>query len=186
MRLEMIRNRRNAVQKFLKKDIADLLRSALDYNAYERAEGLLLEQEMICCYELIGKFVTCMSSDHIRNLCKQRDCPVECKEAIQSLIHAAARFSDLPELRELRTLFTGKFGNSLELYISKEFVEKLRQDLPSKEMKIQLLHDVAQEFSIEWNSKALEQRLQSPPQLHELLMHYIKQQPHTSQLGIDK
>ncbi|KAG4945039.1 hypothetical protein JHK87_041046 [Glycine soja] len=48
-----------------------------------------------------------------------------------------------------------------------KFVEKLRQDLPSKEMKIQLLHDVAQEFSIEWNSKALEQRLQSPPQLHE-------------------
>ncbi|KHM98759.1 hypothetical protein glysoja_030812, partial [Glycine soja] len=81
-------------------------------------------------------------------------------------------FSDLPELRELRTLFTGKFGNSLELYISKEFVEKLRQDLPSKEMKIQLLHDVAQEFSIEWNSKALEQRLQSPPQLHEVSFTY--------------
>ena len=52
-----------------------------------------------------------------------RDCPAECKEAIQSLIYAAARFSDLPELRELRSLFTGKFGNSLELYISKEVMD---------------------------------------------------------------
>lgn len=35
-------------------------------------------------------------------------------------MHAAARFADLPELRELRTLFTEKFGDSLEPYISKE------------------------------------------------------------------
>lgn len=95
------------------------------------------------------------------------ECPDGCKEAIPSLIYAAARFSALPELRDLRTLFTGKFGNSLEPYISKEFVEKLRQDPPSKEMKIQFLHDLAQEFSIDWNSKALEQSLYSPPQLHD-------------------
>lgn len=48
------------------------------------------------------------------------NCPDECKEAVQSLMHAAARFADLPELRELRTLFTEKFGDSLEPYISKE------------------------------------------------------------------
>ncbi|TKY48159.1 IST protein [Spatholobus suberectus] len=165
-RLETIRKKRNAVQKFLKKDIADLLRDALHYNAYGRAEGLLVEQNMSSCYELIAKFASCILG-HVRDLCKQRDCPAECKEAIQSLIYAAARFSDLPELRELRTLFTRKFGNSLEPYISKEFVEKLRQDPPSKEMKIQLLHDLAQEFSIEWDSKALEQRLNSPLQLHK-------------------
>lgn len=34
-------------------------------------------------------------------------------------------------------------------------------------MKIQLLHDLAREFSIEWDSKALEQRLHSPPLLLE-------------------
>jgi len=35
-RLEMIRKRRKAVQKFLKKDIADLLSYGLDDNAYGR------------------------------------------------------------------------------------------------------------------------------------------------------
>lgn len=163
----MIRKKRDAVQKFLKKDIADLLRSALDYNAYERAEGLLCEQNMSSCYELVAKFASCISG-HIQDLCKQStDCPTECKEAMGSLIHAAARFSDLPELRELRTLFTNKFGNSLESYISKEFVNKLRQDPPSEEMKMQLLRDLAQEFSIEWNSKILEERLNSLTHLHK-------------------
>ncbi|KAK7335943.1 hypothetical protein VNO80_28090 [Phaseolus coccineus] len=165
-RLETIGKKRKAVQKFLKKDIVDLLGYALDYNAYGRAEGLLVDQNMLLCYELVGKFANCVLS-HVRDLCKQRDCPDECKEAIQSLIYAAARFSDLPELRDLRTLFTPKFGNTLEPYICKEFVDKLRQVPPSKEMKIQLLRDLSQEFSIEWDSKALEQRLHSPPLLLE-------------------
>jgi len=35
-------------------------------------------------------------------------------------MYAAARISDLPELRDLRNLFTEKYGNSLEPYINKE------------------------------------------------------------------
>lgn len=49
-----------------------------------------------------------------------RDCPEECKEAVASLIYAAARFADLPELRDLRAMFTEKYGNSLESFTSKE------------------------------------------------------------------
>ncbi|QCE08953.1 bile acid:Na+ symporter [Vigna unguiculata] len=183
-RLETIGKKRKAVEKFLKKDIVDLLRNALDYNAYGRAEGFLVEQNMSFCYELVGKFANCVSS-HVRELCKQRDCPDECKEAIQSLIYAAARFSDLPELRELRTLFTPKFGNALEPYISKEFVDKLRQAPPSKEMKIQLLHDLAQEFSIEWDSKGLEQRLHSPPLLLEDKTTYDPLNDHDDHMNND-
>lgn len=35
-RIEVIRRKRNATQKFLKKDIADLLANGLDINAYGR------------------------------------------------------------------------------------------------------------------------------------------------------
>lgn len=35
-RIDMIRRKRNATQKFLKKDIADLLANGLDINAYGR------------------------------------------------------------------------------------------------------------------------------------------------------
>lgn len=35
-------------------------------------------------------------------------------------MHAAARFADLPELRDLRKLFTERYGTSLEPFINKE------------------------------------------------------------------
>lgn len=33
---------------------------------------------------------------------------------------AAARFSDLPELRDLRQIFQERYGNSLECYVNQE------------------------------------------------------------------
>lgn len=47
-------------------------------------------------------------------------CPEESREAVASLMLAAARFADLPELRELRSLFTEKYGTSLENFVNKE------------------------------------------------------------------
>ncbi|XP_021298595.1 uncharacterized protein LOC110427410 [Herrania umbratica] len=162
MRLETIKKKRNAVEKYLKNDIAELLRSGLDYNGYGRAEGLLIEQNRTACYNLIEQFSECISK-HVSVMQKSSECPEECKEAIPSLIYAAARFADLPELRDLRTIFTERYGNSLESFLNQEFVWKLKAEPPTKEMKLQLMHDVAQEFSIEWDSKALEQKLFKPP-----------------------
>ncbi|KAE8714706.1 F-box/LRR-repeat protein [Hibiscus syriacus] len=162
VRLETIKKKRNAVENFLKKDIADLLKNDLDYNAYGRAEGLTIEQNQTACYKFIEQFSLCISM-HVSIMQKQSECPEECREAIASLIYAAARFADLPELRTLRALFTKKYGNSLEPYLNREFVEKLQAEPPTKEMKLQLMHAIAREFSIEWDSKALEQTLFKPP-----------------------
>ncbi|KAE8736126.1 Detected protein of unknown function [Hibiscus syriacus] len=162
MRLETIKKKRNAVEKYLKNDIADLLMNCLDDNAYNRVEGLLMEQKRTSCYNFIEQFCDCIA-DYISFMQKQRECPEECREAVPSLIYAAARFADLPELFDLRTIFTEKYGNSLDLYLNQEFVQKLKVEPPTKEMKIQLMHNIAQEFSIEWDSKALEQSLFKPP-----------------------
>lgn len=40
-----------------------------------------------------------------------------------------------------------------------QLVERLRSNPPTKEMKLQLLKDIAQESNIEWDSKRLEQTL---------------------------
>ncbi|KAE8700646.1 hypothetical protein F3Y22_tig00110556pilonHSYRG00495 [Hibiscus syriacus] len=89
MRLETIKKKRNAVEKFLKNDVADLLMNGLDYNAYSRAEGLLMEQRRTACYDLIEQFCDSISK-HISVMQKQSECPEECREAVQSLIYAAA------------------------------------------------------------------------------------------------
>ncbi|CAI8582863.1 unnamed protein product [Vicia faba] len=165
-RLETIQKKRKYVYKFTKDDTAELLRRGRDYEAYKRTEWLLFEEKMLSCYDFIENFIGCIS-DHLEDLIKQSDCPEECKEAIPSLIYAAARISDLPELRDLRTVFTEKYKNSLEPYINKEFVDKLRRDPPAKEMKIRLLYDIAKEFSIKWNAKGLKKILHKHPSLYD-------------------
>jgi vacuolar protein sorting-associated protein IST1 len=112
---------------------------------------------------------------------------------VQSLIYAAARFSEFPELRDLRSAFIGRYGPSLEAFVNKEvitdsssalfslslgsywffvlmwlitdvqFVEMLKPKSTTKEIKLQLMHDIAHDFSIEWNAKSLEQKLFKPP-----------------------
>ncbi|KAA8540420.1 hypothetical protein F0562_024661 [Nyssa sinensis] len=161
-RLEMIRRKRNAMEKYLKNDIADLLKKGLDVKAFGRAEGLVVELNLSSCYDFVEQFCGSISN-HLSMMNKQRDCPEECREAVSSLIFAAARFADLPELRELRSIFTGRYGNSLESYVNQEFVEKLKSMPPTKDMKLQLMQDIALEAGTEWDSKALEQKLYKPP-----------------------
>ncbi|XP_059303306.1 uncharacterized protein LOC132055476 [Lycium ferocissimum] len=160
-RIEMVKRKRNAMLKYLKNDVADLLKTGLDINAYSRAEGLLVELNLSRCYDLLEQYC-----EHISNnlsvMYKQKDCPEECREAVASLIFAAARFADVPELRELRSVFTDRYGNSIECYVSKEFLQNLKSVPPTKEMKLQLMKDIASESGIEWNSKTLEQKLFNP------------------------
>ncbi|KAJ6696226.1 REGULATOR OF VPS4 ACTIVITY IN THE MVB PATHWAY PROTEIN [Salix koriyanagi] len=48
-----------------------------------------------------------------------------------------------------------------------QFVDMLKPTSITKEMKLQLMQDIAHEFSIEWNSKSLEQKLFKPPPLQQ-------------------
>ncbi|KAK9229117.1 hypothetical protein WN944_022074 [Citrus x changshan-huyou] len=161
-RVETIVKKRNAVQKYLKNDIAELLRNGLDVNAYGRAEGLLVELNWSTCYNFIEQCVGCILGK-LAAMESQRECPNECKEAVQSLMHSAARFADMPELRDPRTVFTERYGNSLEHFLNKEFAEKLRSGPPSKEKKLQLLHDISQEYSLAFDPVSLEQKMFKPP-----------------------
>ncbi|KAG6723693.1 hypothetical protein I3842_03G220900 [Carya illinoinensis] len=161
-RIDVIRRKRKATEKFLKKDIADLLANGLDINAYQRADGLLVELVLSFCYDYVE-----LSCDfvlkHLSIIQKQRECPEDCREAVSSLMSAAARFSDLPELRDLRQIFQERYGNSLDLFVNQEFVQNLTPKPSTLEKKVQLMQDIALEFSIVWDSKAFEKRMSMPP-----------------------
>ncbi|XP_042482130.1 uncharacterized protein LOC122062575 [Macadamia integrifolia] len=161
-RIDVIRRKRKAMQKFLKKDVADLLVNGLDINAYGRAEGLLVELNLSSCYDLVEQFCHCILKQ-ISVMQKQRECPEECREAVPSLMFAAARFADLPELRDLRQLFAERYGNSLESFVNQEFAERMDAKPPTKEKKLLLMRDIAKEFSLKWDSKAFEQKMSNPP-----------------------
>ncbi|XP_019194328.1 PREDICTED: uncharacterized protein LOC109188208 isoform X2 [Ipomoea nil] len=165
-RVDLIRRKRNAMQKYLRNDIADLLKNDLDMNAYERCEDFLVELNHSRCYDLMDQYCE-QISNNLPIMSKQRECPEDCKEAVSTLMFAAARFGDVPELRHLRTVFAERYGNALDCFVNKEFVEKLKSRKPSKDMKLQLMQVIASEWGIDWNSKALEQKLYKPPTIEQ-------------------
>lgn len=182
-RIDAIRRRRNATQKFLKKDVADLLANGLDINAYGRADGLIAELIISSCYDFIEQSCECVLK-HLSVMQKQSECPEECKTAIASLMFAAARFSDLPELRDLRHVLQEKYGNSLEYFVNQKFVENLASKPSTMEKRIQLLQDIASEFSIKWDSRAFERTMAKPPvsipQDQPRALHVIDKSPYGS------
>ncbi|XP_044463828.1 uncharacterized protein LOC123194607 [Mangifera indica] len=160
-RIDVIRRKRNATQKFLKKDIADLLANGLDIKAYGRADGLLAELNVSYCYDFVEQSCDFVLK-HLSVLQKVSNCPEACREAASSLMFAAARFSDLLELRDLRQLFQERYGNTLEYFVNQEFVDKLAAKPATMEKKVQLMQDIASEFSIKWDSRAFWQRMSKP------------------------
>ncbi|PPR97967.1 hypothetical protein GOBAR_AA22697 [Gossypium barbadense] len=160
-RIDVIRRKKSATLKFLKKDIADLLANGLDINAYGRVEGYIAELVLSSCYDFIDKccdFVT----KHVSVMQKLSDCPEDCREAVSSLMFAAARFSDLPELRELRHIFHERYENSLDVFANKQLVENSASNPSTMERKVMVMHDIASEFSIKWDSKAFKRRMSEP------------------------
>ncbi|GAB4842002.1 hypothetical protein Ancab_011961 [Ancistrocladus abbreviatus] len=164
--LEAKKKKRNAMQKYLKKDIALLMKSDLDTNAYGRAEGLYVELNLSSCYDYVDECCVCIS-ENLKVMQKQSECPEECKVAAASLMHAAARFADLPELRELRQHLAEKYGNVFANFVDKEFAKKLKLNPPIMEVKFQLMQEIAQEFSITWDSTSLERKLRSAAMTEE-------------------
>nr|GEU36097.1 leucine-rich repeat domain, L domain-like protein [Tanacetum cinerariifolium] len=161
-RIKMIKRRRKAMVKYLRSDIAELMKIGLDSNAYGRVGRLYLDQKGSLCYDFVEQFCT-LILNHLVAMNDQSECPEECKEAVSSLMYAAARFADLPELRELRSLFTERYGNSLESFVNKEFMNLLKPESPTKDMKIQLMQEIALEHCVEWDPNSLDQKVHKPP-----------------------
>ncbi|KAL1551894.1 hypothetical protein AAHA92_12765 [Salvia divinorum] len=177
-RIGMVRRRAEAKQRFLNEDLVKLLSNGLDINAYGRTEEFLAGMNLLSCYDFVEK-----SCDYIlkqlSRMQKQGECPEECREAVASLMYAAARFSDFPELRDLRDVFQQKYG-SLEAFVNQKFVEKMSLRPPPKEKRLQVLQDIASEFSIKWDSKGFELRMAAPSvvsQVDEQKVDVMKQRP---------
>ncbi|XP_027340976.1 uncharacterized protein LOC113854268 isoform X2 [Abrus precatorius] len=157
-RIDVIRRKRKATEKFLKKDIADLLLNGLDINAYGRAEGLMVELTLTSCYGYVEQCCDFVYK-HLSAMQKLSGCPEDCRMAVASVMFAAARFSDLPELRDLRQVFQERYGNSLECYVNQEFAANLNFKSSTLEKKAWLMQEIASEYSINWDSKAFKLRM---------------------------
>lgn len=171
-RIKLLRNKRQAVVRQMRRDIALLLQSGQDATARVRVEHVLREQNILAANEFIELFCELIVA-RLQIISKQRECPADLKEGISSLIFAAPRCSEIPELAAIRKLFEKKYGKdfvaaAIELRpncgVNRMLIDKLSVRTPSGETKMKVLKEIAKEHQVEWDTTESEQELLKPPE----------------------
>ncbi|KAL5976093.1 hypothetical protein ACLOJK_020423 [Asimina triloba] len=156
-RLKLLRNRRSAIVRHVRADIAQLLRGGHQDAAFFRVEQLVKDQSILAAYDLLDHCceLILFNFPYIR---KHRDCPSDIKEAISSLIFSAARFADLPELQKLRELFGKRYGNDFVMaageslpgnLVNQQISEKLSTRPVSDDERFELIEEIAVQYDIQ-------------------------------------
>ncbi|XP_062198550.1 uncharacterized protein LOC133901265 [Phragmites australis] len=171
-RMKLLRNRREAQVRQMRRDIAALLRDRQDDTARIRVEHVIREQNFMAANEIIELFCELIVT-RLPIIAKQKECPADLKEGICSLIFAAPRCSELPELTRMRDIFEKKYGKDFvsaavdlrpDAAVNNLLIEKLSVQKPSGQTKLKVLKDIAKEHQIDWDTTESEQELLKPPE----------------------
>ncbi|KAL2635165.1 hypothetical protein R1flu_006644 [Riccia fluitans] len=166
-RIKLLRNKRDIQVKQMRKDIGQLLQTGQEPSARIRVEHIIREQNIMAAYDILELFCELLTV-RLSIIEAQKLCPLDLKEAVSSLIFAAPRCADLPELIQIRTLFSAKYGKEFvaaaaelrpECGVNRRIIEKLSVKAPKGEAKLKLLKEIAEEFKVEWDPTDTEAEL---------------------------
>ncbi|XVF15992.1 hypothetical protein REPUB_Repub09cG0203800 [Reevesia pubescens] len=171
-RIKLLRNKRQVVVKQMRRDIALLLQSDQDATARIRVEHVIREQNVLAANEFIELFCELIVS-RLSIIAKRRECPADLKEGIASLIFAAPRCAEIPELVAIRDIFEKKYGKDFvssatdlrpNCGVNRLLIDKLSVKTPSGEVKLKVMKEIAKEYNLEWDTTESEKELLKPPE----------------------
>ncbi|CAM6114395.1 unnamed protein product [Calypogeia fissa] len=171
-RIKLLRNKRDIQIKQMRKDIAQLLSTGQEPSARIRVEHIAREQNVMAAYDIIELFCELIIV-RLPIIESQKACPMDLKEAVSSLIFASPRCADLPELLQIRGLFTSKYGKEFvaaaaelrpECGVNRRIIEKLSVRAPSGQTKLKLLTEIAAEHNVDWDPVDSEAELMKQPE----------------------
>ncbi|KAJ8478617.1 hypothetical protein OPV22_022344 [Ensete ventricosum] len=151
-RLAVLRNRRQARCDQAREDVAQLLQLGHVDSALLRVEHVIKEQNMLDVFAMVEHYCHLLAERAV--LLDHKECPEELREAIASLIFAASRCGELPELHEVRAIFSSKYGKefvgaALELRndccVNPKVIQKLSTAQPSLEIRQRVTKEIAAE-----------------------------------------
>ncbi|KFK45126.1 hypothetical protein AALP_AA1G347400 [Arabis alpina] len=163
-RIKLIRNRREAQIKQMRREIAKLLETGQEATARIRVEHIIREEKMMAAQEILELFCELIAV-RLPIIEAQRECPLDLKEAISSICFAAPRCSDLTELQQVQILFLSKYGKEFvaaaselkpDSGVNRKLVELLSVRAPSPEIKLKLLKEIAEEHELDWDPASIE------------------------------
>ncbi|KAH0701196.1 hypothetical protein KY284_015411 [Solanum tuberosum] len=171
-RIKLLRNKREVVVRQMRRDIAMLLESRQDATARIRVEHVIREQNILQANEILELFCELIVA-RLTIIAKQKQCPADLKEGISSLIFAAPRCSDIPELMGIKDVFEKKYGKDFvsaatdlrpNAGVNRTLIEKLSVKTPSGEVKLKIMKEIAKEYQVEWDTADSEMELLKPPE----------------------
>lgn len=163
-RLKLLKNKKEVQVKQMKTELAQLLDSGQDRTARIRVEHVVREEKMMAAYDLIEIYCELIVA-RLPIIESQKNCPIDLKEAITSVVFASPRCGDIPELVDVRKHLTAKYGKefisaAVELRpncgVSRMLVEKLSAKAPDGQTKMRILGAIAEEHGVKWDPKSLE------------------------------
>ncbi|XP_059288455.1 uncharacterized protein LOC132041775 [Lycium ferocissimum] len=155
-RVAVLKNQRQARRSIARSDVVQLLTLGHHERALLRVEQVIKEQNMLDVFDMIEGYSS-LVMERVNLLQQEKICPEELKEAISSLIYAATRCGEFPELQELRAIFTSRFGKeftarAVELRnncgVDPKMIQKLSTRMPSLEQRTKVLKEIAAENNI--------------------------------------
>ncbi|KAF3454228.1 hypothetical protein FNV43_RR04675 [Rhamnella rubrinervis] len=158
-RLKLLKNKKEAQVKQMKRELAQLLDSGQVQTARIRVEHVSREEKTIRAYDLIETYCELIVA-RMAIIESQKNCPIDLKEAISSVIFASPRCADIPELMDVRKHFTAKYGKefvsaAVELRpdcgVHRMLVEKLSAKAPDGPTKVKILSTIAAEHNVKWD-----------------------------------
>ncbi|GMI92706.1 hypothetical protein HRI_002939900 [Hibiscus trionum] len=161
-RIKLMKNRREAQVQHLKRELAQLLESGHDQTARIRVEHVVREEKTVAAYNLLEIYCELIVA-RMPIIESQKNCPIDLKEAISSVVFASARCEEIPELKDVSKQFTAKYGkeftsSALELRpncgVGRMLVEKLSANAPDGPTKLKILTAIAEEHKINWNPES--------------------------------
>ncbi|KAL5828438.1 hypothetical protein ACOSQ3_017906 [Xanthoceras sorbifolium] len=155
-RLAVLKNQRQVKCSQARSDVVELLQQGHHERALLRVEHVIKEQNMLDAFMMMESYCNLLI-ERIHLIEQHKVCPEELKETISSLIYAASRCGEFPELQEIRALFTSRYGKefvgrAIELRnncgVSHKMIQKLSTRQPELENRMKVLKEIASENSI--------------------------------------
>ncbi|XP_038875575.1 uncharacterized protein LOC120067980 isoform X2 [Benincasa hispida] len=155
-RTSILKNQHRARSSLARADVLQLLNLSYQHRAQLRVEIVIKENNMLDALEMIEDYC-CLLIEKVALLQMNKECPGEVKEAISSLIFAASRCGEFPELQEIRRILELKFGTEFassavnlrnNCGVSPKMIQKFSTKQPSAETKLKVLKEIASENGI--------------------------------------
>ncbi|PKA52360.1 hypothetical protein AXF42_Ash010257 [Apostasia shenzhenica] len=155
-RLAVLRSQHHARWGHARADVAHLLLLGHHDRAVLRAEMVIMEQNMLDVLDIVESYCHLLT-ERAFLFHQQKECPDELREAAAGVAFASSRCGDLPELREIRRIFSSWFGKEFttaaaELRnncgVNGKMVQKFSTRQPSVECRVKVAKGIAVEKGI--------------------------------------